>query len=203
MSDATNTIFDENSQERPLGLFSGTTSKRKNAAVDSLTKSNSRNADTKDDAQHMKKLRNGLLVLAGTNSIVNHHNRKVYNKFTKDIGNLEDKIRSEKSAPGASGVHGRSIAEIYAEDRLKEQKKKFEKFQKKHPNLQRPQSMSNRIKGSVHTLFSGIKEATRAQSMKGVAQAQGGSDTRAMAAAAAAGYIPGAEISTQSDDYSL
>lgn len=203
MSDATNTMFDENSQERPLGLSSGTISKKKNTAIDSLTKSNSRNTDVKDDAQHMKKLRNGLLVLAGANSIVNHHNRKVYNKFTKNIENLEDKIKSEKNAPGASGTHGRSIAEIYAEDRLKEQKKKFEKFQKKHPNLQRPQSMGDKVKGSVRTLFSGIKEATRAQSMKGVAQVQGGSDARAMAAAAAAGYVPGAEVSSQSDDYSL
>ena len=63
MSDATNTISDENSQERPLGLSTGTISKKKNAAVDSLTKSNSRNADTKDDAQHMKKLRNGTIIM--------------------------------------------------------------------------------------------------------------------------------------------
>ena len=202
MGDTANTMFDDGSQVRPLGLSLDSDSETiKNKAVDNLTKSNSRNAESKDDTQHMKKMRNELLLLAGTTSLVNRHNRKVYERFTKNINHLEEDIKAEKNKPGATGIQGRSISEVFAENKLAEEKKKFEKFQKKHPNLQRPQSMSDRVKQSTRTIFSGLKEATRAQSMKGISEAQSGSDIRAMQAAAVAGSIPGAQL--QSDEISL
>lgn len=197
MSNKNNTTFDDQSAERPLNLSSDGVSQKPNSAVKSLIGNNPRGELNTDDAQHMKKLRNGLIVVAGVNSMVNRHHRKQYAKATKAVTSAEENMRAQQNHPGASGVHGRSIEEIFAEDKLKDAKKKLEKLQRKYPNLQRPQSFKENMNRATRTVFSGISQALRAQTMKGVAQANAGSDTRAMAAAEIAGYVPGADI--QSD----
>lgn len=197
MSNKNNTTFDDQSAERPLNLSSDSVSQKPNSAVKSLIGNNPRGELNTDDAQHMKKLRNGLIVVAGVNSMVNRHHRKQYTKATKAVASAEENMRAQQNHPGASGVHGRSIEEIFAEDKLKDAKKKLEKLQRKYPNLQRPQSFKENMNRATRTVFSGISQALRAQTMKGVAQANAGSDTRAMAAAEIAGYVPGADI--QSD----
>ena len=197
MSDKNDMVFDDQSAERPLNLSSGGVDRKSNSAVKSLTGNNPRGELNTDDAQHMKKMRNYLIAFAGVNSMMNHHHRKQYMKAAKAVTGAEENMRAQQNHPGASGVHGRSIEEIFAEDKLKDAKKKLEKLQKKYPNLQRPQSFKENMNKSVRTVFSGIGQALRAQTMKGVAQANAGSDVRAMAAAEVAGYIPGADV--QSD----
>lgn len=197
MSDKNSMTFDDQSAERPQNLSSDETNKKTNSAVKSLISNNPRGELNTDDAQHMKKMRNCLIAVAGVNSMVNHHHRKQYDKAAKAVTGAEENMRTQQNHPGASGVHGRSIEEIFAEDKLKDAKKKLEKLQKKYPNLQRPQSFKDNMNKATRTVFSGISQALRAQTMKGVAQANAGSDTRAMAAAEIAGYVPGADV--QSD----
>lgn len=187
-----NTMQDGNAAERPLGLSSAGGNLSLNKDADSLIKDNPRNNDVdRDDTQHMRKMRNKLIMLAGATSYVNHRHRKIYEKAAKAVENGETRMRDLSNKPGATGSYGRSIAEIFAEDNLKREKKQLEKLQKKWPNLQRPQSLKDNIGKATKTMFSGVNQALRSQTMKGVAQSQGGSDTRAMAAATMAGYVPG------------
>lgn len=188
-----NIMLDDNTTERPLGLSSAGGDLSLNKDASSLTKDNPRNNEEgRDDTQHMKKMRNKLLMLAGATSYVNHRHRKIYEKAVKTVEDRETQVRSLSNKPGATGAYGRSISEIFAEDNLKREKKQLEKLQKKWPNLQRPQSLKDNIGKATKTMFSGVNQALRSQTMKGVAQSQGGSDTRAMAAASMAGYVPGA-----------
>lgn len=190
-----NEIFDEKSSERPLGLASDDENVKLDKTASSLIKSNPRNNTTqKDDAQHMKKMRNKLLLLAGTTSYINHRHHKIYNKAVTAVENRESEMKSLSIKPGASNSsYGRSISEVFAEDELKREKKHLEKLQKKWPNLQRPQSFKDGVNKATRTMFSGINQALRSQTMKGVAQSNSGSDARTLAAASMAGYVPGSE----------
>ena len=193
-----NTIFDENSAERPLGLSSEDGDVKLSKEAESLIKDNPRDNEVKkDDTQHMKKMRNKLLMLAGATSYINHKHRKTYDKAVKAVERGETEMRSLATKPGATNSYGRSIAEVFADDELKRKKKHLEKLQKKWPNLQRPQSSKDSVTKATKTMFSGVNQALRSQTMKGVAQSNGGSDTRAIAAANMAGYVPG--TSTESE----
>lgn len=187
-----NTILDEQAAERPLGLSSEQEERKLSDEANGLIRDNPRENNVKrDDTQHMRKMRNKLLMLAGTTSYINHRHQKIYAKAVKAVGDRETEMRSLSNKPGAMNSYGRSIAEIFAEDSLKQEKKRLEKLQRKWPNLQRPQSLKDNVSKATRTMFSGVNQALRSQTMKGVAQSQGGSDTRAMAAAAMAGYVPG------------
>ena len=193
-----NTIFDENQTERPLGLSSEDKDIKLSRDAKSLIKDNPRdNKVKKDDTQHMKKMRNKLLLLAGTTSYINYRHQKTYNKAVKAVECGEAEMKSLTTKPGAMNSYGRSIAEVFAEDELKRKKKNLEKLQKKWPNLQRPNSLKDGASKATKTIFSGVNQALRSQTMKGVAQANSGSDTRAIAAANMAGYVPG--TSTESE----
>lgn len=193
-----NTVYDENQAERPLGLSSEDGDISLSKEAESLIKDNPRENNVKrDDTQHMKKMRNKLLMLAGTTSYINHKHQKTYNKAVKTVERGETEMRNLATKPGAANSYGRSIAEVFADDELKRKKKHLEKLQKKWPNLQRPQSFKDGVTKATKTMFSGVNQALRSQTMKGVAQSNGGSDTRAIAAANMAGYVPG--TSTESE----
>ncbi len=164
--------------------------------VDDLIKDNSRNnpngkAASKDAAQHAKHLRHWIIFLGVTTSAIHAHRNHKMNQALKKQEQLDEAFRDASRGHGGGG---RSVQEIFLEEERMRHQKKLAQMQRKWPELQRPQSFSQKTQQIFRTGASGIKEALRAQTMKGVAQAQSGSDTRALKAAAIAGSIPGNDI---------
>lgn len=189
-------------QSRPLGMESIDTTKpdkKQKSAVSSVTGTDSQNntvsAAERDASQHMGKMMRFLVTFGTINTVVKHHRNKVYAKTSKDFERLQEAYNSAKT----SGQGGRSFEECLLEERMNDRKKQLEKMAKKWPNLQKPMSMSQKFQTIFRTSKQGISEALRAQTMKGVAQANAGSDVRAVMAANAVGYIPGTEYQGNSE----
>jgi len=189
-------------QSKPLGMESIDTTKpdkKQKSAVSSVTGTDSQNntlsAAERDSAQHMGKMMKFVVAIGAINTITQHHRNKKYAKTSKDFERLQEAYNSSKT----SGQGGRSVEEILLEDQMKERKKQLEKMAKKWPNLQKPMSLSQKFQTIFRTSKQGISEALRAQTMKGVAQANAGSDVRAVMAANAVGYIPGTEYQGSSE----
>lgn len=156
-------------------------------------------AAQKDAAQHMHAIRNFVVGMAVINSAKQHHRTKKYMKTSKDFERFQEAYNSVKT----NGQGGRSVEEIMMEDNMKRAKKRMEKMAKKWPNLQKPMSWSQKFQTVFRTSKQGISEALRAQTMKGVAQANTGSDMRAVLAANNAGYVPGTASTDVSSEMSL
>lgn len=170
-----------------------TDKKQKNAAVESLTKNNSRNYTErqvdKDNTQHMKKIKRWVWTVATVNSATTMHRNHEWKKVTEKQQQLQESLAHESQ--GKQGGQGRSVQEVFLADEVKRNQKKMEKMQRKWPNLQRPQSLSQKAQASFSATKRGISDALRAQTMKGVAQSQSGSDARGLMAASVAGFTPG------------
>lgn len=150
-------------------------------------------------AQSTRKLKAGLLAFAGINSTVNAVHQHKWKTATAKQERLDEAFRNASRHPGGP-AGGRSVEEIMLEQEMKRHKKKMEKMAQKWPNLKNPQSFSQKVQMAFNTGKRGISESLRAQTMKGVSEAQTGTDTRALAAANL-GFVPDSINNT--DDYSL
>ena len=189
-------------QSKPLGMESIDTTKpdkKQKSAVSSVTGTDSQNntlsAAERDSAQHMKKIMQFVGGVGFFNTLMKRHRNKEYAKTLKSFKRFQEAYDSAKT----NGQGGRSIEECYLEKMMKDRKEKLEAMVEKWPNLQKPTSMSQKFQAMFRTSKQGISEALRAQTMKGVAQANAGSDVRAVMAANAVGYIPGTEYQGSSE----
>ena len=189
-------------RSRPLDMQSIDTSKpdmKQNFAVRGVTGTYSKHQDVntaqRDASQHMGKMMKFIGTIAVINTITKHHRVKKYTMAEKDIKKLQEAYNNVRT----NGQGGRSVEEILLQDRMNKRQKQLEKMQKKWPNLQHPMSMAQKLQAMFSTSKHGISEALRAQTMKGIAQTNTGSDMRAVMAANAVSYIPGTDYKSDSE----